>query len=83
MQSINARFLAPKVKDWLATSRQPRVLHVFNRACHLIIKHGCDGDHLTVSSVAEVRWEGRSGCPVAGLLGTIRNRVRSPNPKTH
>ena len=36
MQSTNARSLCPDVKDWLANSRHPRVLHVFERACNLI-----------------------------------------------
>lgn len=36
MRSIDARFLTPQVNQWLGTSRQPRVLHVFDRACNLI-----------------------------------------------
>lgn len=36
MQSINALSLAPDVSDWLANSRHPRILHVFDHACNLI-----------------------------------------------
>jgi len=36
MQAINALSLAPDVNDWLANSRQPRILHVFDQACNLI-----------------------------------------------
>ena len=36
MQPINALSLAPDARDWLANSRHPRVLHVFDRACNLI-----------------------------------------------
>ena len=33
---INALSIAPDVKDWLANSHQPRILHVFEHACNLI-----------------------------------------------
>jgi len=36
MQSINALSLAPDARDWLAYSRHPRILHVFDHACNLI-----------------------------------------------
>jgi len=36
MLSINALSFAPAVKDWLANSRHPRILHVFDQACNLI-----------------------------------------------
>jgi len=36
MQSINALSLAPDVRNWLANSRQPCILHVFDHACNLI-----------------------------------------------
>jgi len=36
MQLINARSLTPDVNDWLANSRHPRILHVFDHACNLI-----------------------------------------------
>lgn len=36
MKTIHARSLAPTVIDWLATTRHPRVLHVFDHACNLI-----------------------------------------------
>ncbi len=36
MQSINALSLTPDVNDWLANSRHPRILHVFDQACNLI-----------------------------------------------
>lgn len=36
MQLINALSLAPDVNDWLANSRHPRILHVFEQACNLI-----------------------------------------------
>ncbi|HEX5810335.1 MAG TPA: DUF2877 domain-containing protein [Anaerolineales bacterium] len=36
MRIINARALAPQVNHWLATSRQPRVLHIFDHACNVI-----------------------------------------------
>ena len=39
MQSINSLSLAPDVRDWLANSRQPRILHVFDHACNLINVH--------------------------------------------
>ena len=36
MQPINALSLAPDGNDWLANSRRPRILHVFDHACNLI-----------------------------------------------
>ncbi len=36
MQSINALSLAPAARDWLANSRHPRILHIFDHACNLI-----------------------------------------------
>lgn len=36
MQSINALALTPEVNHWLANSQQPRILHIFDRACNLI-----------------------------------------------
>jgi uncharacterized protein DUF2877 len=36
MQSINAISLAPDANDWLANSRHPRILHVFDEVCNLI-----------------------------------------------
>jgi len=36
MQSIKALSLAPDARDWLANSRHPRILHVFDRACNFI-----------------------------------------------
>jgi len=36
MISINAVSIAPNARDWLANSRHPRILHVFDRACNLI-----------------------------------------------
>jgi hypothetical protein len=39
MLFVNAISLSPDVKDWLANSRHPRVLHVFERACNLINEH--------------------------------------------
>ncbi|MDQ3005215.1 MAG: DUF2877 domain-containing protein [Chloroflexota bacterium] len=36
MQSIIGLSLTPNVNAWLANSRQPRVLHVFEHACNLI-----------------------------------------------
>ena len=36
MQPINALSLAPDCNDWLANSRHPRILHVFDHACNLI-----------------------------------------------
>jgi hypothetical protein len=35
MQSINAVFVTNQVKRWLATSSQPRILHVFDEVCNL------------------------------------------------
>jgi hypothetical protein len=39
MQSTNALSLSPDVKDWLANSRHPRILHIFDQACNLINEH--------------------------------------------
>jgi hypothetical protein len=36
MQSINALSLTSDVNAWLANSRHPRILHVFDHACNLI-----------------------------------------------
>ena len=36
MQPINALSFAPYARDWLANSRHPRILHVFDRACNLV-----------------------------------------------
>ncbi|MEK6753726.1 MAG: DUF2877 domain-containing protein [Chloroflexota bacterium] len=36
MQLINALSLTPAVNNWLANSRHPRILHVFDHACNLI-----------------------------------------------
>jgi len=35
-QTINAVFLTEDVKNWLANSRQPKILHVFDEVCNLI-----------------------------------------------
>jgi hypothetical protein len=39
MQRINALSLAPDARDWLANSRHPCILHIFDRACNLINEH--------------------------------------------
>ena len=39
MISINAVSLVPDARDWLANSRHPRILHVFDHACNLINEH--------------------------------------------
>jgi len=36
MQIINSLFLTTAVNEWLATSQQPRILHVFDHSCNLI-----------------------------------------------
>jgi hypothetical protein len=36
MQPVNAISLAPDVRDWLANSHHPRVLHLFDQVCNLI-----------------------------------------------
>ena len=36
MRSIHAISIAPAVYDWLAITRHPRVLHVFDQACNLV-----------------------------------------------
>ena len=36
MQLVNALSLAPAVNDWLANSRHPHILHIFDRVCNLI-----------------------------------------------
>ncbi len=36
MRSIKALSYAPDVNDWLANSRDPRILHVFDQVCNLI-----------------------------------------------
>src|SRR5258706_9232660 len=36
MKLINTLSLAPDAKYWLANSRHPRILHVFDHACNLI-----------------------------------------------
>jgi hypothetical protein len=36
MQQINAITLTHNIKDWLANSRNPRILHVFDNACNLV-----------------------------------------------
>jgi len=36
MEAIHALSIAPDVRDWLANSRQPRILHVFDQACNLV-----------------------------------------------
>lgn len=40
MQSTNAIFLTSHVKDWLANTDHPRILHVFDQACNLINERG-------------------------------------------
>lgn len=37
---INAESITPVARDWLANSRQPGILHVFDHACNLINEHG-------------------------------------------
>jgi hypothetical protein len=39
MQTINTLSLTENVKNWLANSRQPTFLHVFDNACNLINEH--------------------------------------------
>lgn len=36
MQSLNALFRTTNVTDWLANTRHPRILHIFDHACNLI-----------------------------------------------
>jgi hypothetical protein len=36
MQSINTLSLTPDVNNWLANTRHPRILHVFDHACNLL-----------------------------------------------
>jgi hypothetical protein len=36
MQFLDAFSLAPDVNDWMANTRYPRILHIFDRACNLI-----------------------------------------------
>ena len=40
MQPFNSLSLAPAAREWLANSRHPRILHVFDQACNLIDKRG-------------------------------------------
>jgi hypothetical protein len=40
MQPIHTLSLAPDARNWLANSRHPRILHVFDHACNLINKRG-------------------------------------------
>ena len=40
MHLIRAISLAPLVHDWLADTRQPRILHVFEDACNLVNENG-------------------------------------------
>jgi hypothetical protein len=40
MQVVNALFLSPDASIWLSDSWQPRILHVFDRACNLINQRG-------------------------------------------
>ncbi len=40
MLHINSLFLTANMDQWLANSRYPRVLHVFDRACNLINERG-------------------------------------------
>jgi len=37
---ISALSLTSNVEDWLANTRQPRILHVFDHACNLTNEHG-------------------------------------------
>ena len=39
MQPLNTLSLTHHVMDWLAKTRQPRILHVFDDACNLINEH--------------------------------------------
>ena len=39
MQSINTLSFTPDVNNWLANTRHPRILHIFDRACNLINEH--------------------------------------------
>jgi uncharacterized protein DUF2877 len=39
MPSVEALSIAPAARDWLAGSRRPRLLHVFDRACNLVNEH--------------------------------------------
>src|SRR5215213_10331004 len=36
MQSINTLSFTPDVNNWLANTRHPRILHIFDRTCNLI-----------------------------------------------
>jgi len=40
MQSINSLSLTPAVNDWLANTRRPRFLYIFDHACNLINEGG-------------------------------------------
>ena len=39
MPSVKAGSIAPAARSWLAHSREPRILHVFDQACNLINEH--------------------------------------------
>ena len=39
MGSINSLSVNNDVNDWLISSHQPRILHVFDQACNLINEH--------------------------------------------
>jgi hypothetical protein len=39
MHSISALSLTPLAREWLAASRHPRILHVFDQACNLVNEH--------------------------------------------
>lgn len=40
MQPFNAISLAPTAREWLATSRHPRILYLFDQVCNLINEQG-------------------------------------------
>jgi hypothetical protein len=39
-QVIRAKLAAPAAWEWLATTRQARILHLFDHACNLVNEHG-------------------------------------------
>ena len=40
MQSLHALSFAPDARNWLMSSRHPRILHVFDHACNLVNERG-------------------------------------------
>lgn len=89
-KTMHCSLAAPRVRQWLATTRQARILHLFGDVCNLVNENGAvlalvlprvgPGPFSAVVTADEAPWEGLDVATAvavrdaAVLLGTLRIR---------